>query len=261
MKYVLDSHTHTVASGHAYSTLHEMAKEAAEKGLELLGITEHSMTMPGTCHEYYFQNMRMLPRELYGIQVMHGSEVNIIDYDGKMDMGDSLLKKMDVVIASLHIPCIRPGTLEENTRALLGAMNHPYVNIIGHPDDSRYPVDYEILVKAAKDKGVLLELNNTSLHPKSSRKDAAPNDRILLRLCKEYEVPIILGSDAHTQEDIGNHRYLDALLEETAFPENLIVNRSVDEYKKYINRYKDMMPGSKGHDFHACMKNHDIGTR
>ena len=54
MKYVLDSHTHTVASGHAYSTLHEMAKEAAEKGLKLLGITEHSMTMPGTCHEYYF---------------------------------------------------------------------------------------------------------------------------------------------------------------------------------------------------------------
>ena len=47
MKYVLDAHTHTIASGHAYSTIREMAKAASEKGLELLGITEHSMKMPG----------------------------------------------------------------------------------------------------------------------------------------------------------------------------------------------------------------------
>lgn len=240
MKYVLDSHTHTIASGHAYSTLHEMVREAAEKGLELLGITEHSMTMPGTCHEYHFQNMRMLPREMYGIQVMHGAEVNIIGFDGRMDMKDSLLKKMDVVIASLHMPCIKPGTKEENTAALLHVMENPYVNIIGHPDDSRYPVDYERLVKAAKEHHVLLELNNTSLHPKSSRKDAEPNDEVMLGLCMKYEVPIILGSDAHTQEDIGNRRYTMPLLERLNFPEELIVNRSVEEYQKYINRFQSL---------------------
>lgn len=114
MKYVLDSHTHTIASGHAYSTLHEMVREAADKGLELLGITEHSMTMPGTCHEYHFQNMRMLPREMYGIQVMHGAEVNIIGFDGSMDMQDTLLKKMDVVIAS----CICPVSNRERKRRI-----------------------------------------------------------------------------------------------------------------------------------------------
>lgn len=238
MKYVLDSHTHTIASGHAYSTLHEMVREAADKGLELLGITEHSMAMPGTCHEYHFQNMRMLSREMYGIQVMHGAEVNIIGFDGSVDMKDTLLKKMDVVIASLHMPCIKPGTKEENTEALLRVMENPYVNIIGHPDDSRYPVDYERLVKAAKEHGVLLELNNTSLHPKSSRQNAEPNDEVMLGLCMEYEVPIILGSDAHIQEDIGNLRYTVPLLERLKFPEELIVNRSVEEYKKYINRFK-----------------------
>ena len=57
MNYVLDVHTHTIASGHAYNTMREMAKAASEKGLELLGITEHAMAMPGTCHEYYFQNL------------------------------------------------------------------------------------------------------------------------------------------------------------------------------------------------------------
>ena len=52
MKYnsVLDLHTHTIVSGHAYSTLREMAKAASDKGLELLGITEHAPKMPGTCH-------------------------------------------------------------------------------------------------------------------------------------------------------------------------------------------------------------------
>ena len=58
MKYVLDVHTHTIASGHAYNTMREMAKAASEKGQDLLGITEHAKAMPRTCHEYYFQKCR-----------------------------------------------------------------------------------------------------------------------------------------------------------------------------------------------------------
>ena len=60
MKYVLDVHTHTLASGHAYNTIREMAMAASEKGLELLGITEHGIAMPGTCNAFYFDNTKML---------------------------------------------------------------------------------------------------------------------------------------------------------------------------------------------------------
>ena len=232
MKYVLDSHTHTIASGHAYSTIHEMAREASERGLKLLGITEHSMKLPGTCHEFYFQNLKVLRRQMYGIEVLFGAEVNIMDYDGSLDMGEELLKKMDVVIASLHTPCIRPGTVEQNTSAYLHAMENPYVNIIGHPDDSRYPVDYEALVRAAKERKVLLELNNGSYQPGGSRKNPMEND------LKMHQAPIILGSDAHTQEDVGNYCYLDEVLKQAEFPQELIVNRSVEEYKTYINRFR-----------------------
>ena len=49
MRDILDVHTHTLASGHAYNTMREMAKAASEKGLEILGITEHAVSMPGTC--------------------------------------------------------------------------------------------------------------------------------------------------------------------------------------------------------------------
>jgi len=238
MKYILDSHTHTLASGHAYSTIHEMAAVAAKRGLELLGITDHSMKMPGSCHEFYFLNLHIIERKISGIEVMLGAEVNIMDYKGTVDMEEPLLKKMDVVIASQHIPCIKPGTKEQNTAALLGVMKNPYVNIIGHPDDSRYPINYEALVLGAKEHGILLELNNNSLNPRGMRQNPIPNDMILLELCKKYRQPIILGSDAHTQEEVGNHCFLDSLLETVHFPEELIVNRSVEEYKKYINRYK-----------------------
>ena len=159
-----------------------------------------------------------------------------MDYEGNVDMDEGLLAQMDVVVASLHTPCIRPGTREENTKALLGAMKNPYVNIIGHPDDGRYPVDFEALVQTAKERHVLLELNNTSLHPKGSRKDPKPNDREMLRLCSQYQVPIIVNSDAHSAFDVGEHGYAEALLKEMRFPGELIVNRSVEEYKKYINR-------------------------
>lgn len=238
MRNVLDSHAHTIASGHAYNTIFEMVQSAKEKGLELLGLTEHAMTLPGTCHEYYFMNLRMMPREIFGIEVMFGTEVNIMDFDGNLDMDQGLLRQMDVVVASMHTPCIQSGTEQENTRAYISAMKNPYVNIIGHPDDGRYPVNFEELVLAAKEHHVLLELNNSSLHPKGSRKNPRPNDIKMLELCSRYEVPIILNSDAHTAFDVGNHEYSDRLLEEMDFPENLIVNRSVEEYKKYINRFK-----------------------
>ena len=61
MKIELDVHTHSLMSGHAYSTIQEMAKEAADKGLRLLGITEHTPGIPGTCELIYFRNLHVVP--------------------------------------------------------------------------------------------------------------------------------------------------------------------------------------------------------
>lgn len=236
MDYKLDSHTHTLASGHAYNTICEMAQAASEKGLELLAITEHAMAMPGTCHELYFHNLKVVPRSMKGIQLLLGTEVNIMDYHGKVDMSEELLSQMDVVIASLHPLCIEPGTMEENTMALLEAMKNTWVNIIGHPDDGRYPVDFDTIVPAAKEQGVLLELNNNSLNPNCSRLNARENAARMLELCKKYRVPIIMNSDAHWCDDIANCSNSLPLVEELEFPPELIVNRSVEIYKQYINR-------------------------
>lgn len=234
--YTLDLHTHTYASGHAYNTLNEMARAAKEKGLELLGITDHAPAMTGSASIPHFLNLKVVRREKYGLPLMLGTEANIIDHEGALDLPDHLLAEMDVVIASLHIGCINPGTREQNTNAYIGAIENTHVDIIGHPDDTRYEIDYEAMVRAAKQNGTLIELNNSSLAPTSFRKNAREADLVILKLCKQYHVPIIVGSDAHTEEDILNFQYADALLQELDFPLKLIANTSVEKLHGFLSR-------------------------
>lgn len=235
MKYVLDTHTHTLASGHAYNTMNEMIASASKKGLELLCITEHAPSMPGSCGGIYFQNLRVCRREKSGIRVMYGVELNIMDFEGNIDLDSQLLKQLDLRIASLHFPCCAPGNAEENTNAYIQAMKNPLIDIIGHPDDNRYPIYYERLVKAAKSHRIMLEINNSSLLPTSFRAGAKENDKILLNLCREYEVPIAIGSDAHVEEEVGNFSCADELICEMGFPEELIANTSVEKFEKYLD--------------------------
>lgn len=232
----LDVHTHTIASGHAYSTIKEMAEEAAKKNVELLGITEHAPSMPGTCHLYYFENLHVIPRELFGVKLLFGSEVNILDSSGALDLEDRVLAKMDLCIASIHPPCFKKGTKQENTKAIINVMKNPYINIIGHPDDGRFELDYEEIVKAAKEYHVILEINNASLAPGSFRPNTRENDLLMLEYCIKYQVPVILSSDAHIAYDIGKHEFAKSVIEEANFPEELIINGSPEKLLKMIQR-------------------------
>lgn len=239
MEYYLDVHTHTIASGHAYNTIMEMAKAAFDKGLHLLGITEHAPAMPGSCNTIYFHNLKVVPRLLCGIEVMFGAELNILDYDGHVDLDLRSLKQLDLKIASMHSYCINPGTKAENTRAVLGAIRNPLVDIIGHPDEGCFALEYEAVVEAAKETNTLLEVNNNSLNPNGARKGARENLIKMLELCRQYEQPVVMNSDAHVFCDVGRHDFSEKLIEELGFPEELIVNRSVDVFKEYINRKKE----------------------
>ncbi len=237
MRDVLDVHTHTIASGHAYNTMTEMIHTAQEKGLEVLGITEHAPMLPGTCQNFYFQNLKVVPRTFGSLELLLGVELNILDDRGTVDLDEPYLGRMDVAIASLHIPCIKPGSREYNTQCLISAMKNPHINIIGHPDDGRFPLDYRAVVQAAKETGTLLELNGNSLNPRCTRINARENDLRLMRLCKEYEAPIIMGSDAHYCDDILDHERCVELLKEMEFPEELVVNVQKERLYPYINKY------------------------
>ncbi len=84
MRYLLDSHTHTIISGHAYNTIQEMALTAKKMGLQAIAITDHGPTIPGTCAPIYFTNFNVIDRAMYGIDLFMGIELNIIDYKGNI---------------------------------------------------------------------------------------------------------------------------------------------------------------------------------
>lgn len=236
MKIVLDTHAHTLVSGHAYNTVREMARMAKEKGLEALALTDHAPAMPGTCHEFYFKNLEVLPRQMEGVKMFFGSELNLLDEKGTVDLAQSTLEDLDIAIASIHPPCFKAEITMENVMgAYFHAMENPRIHIIGHPDDGRFPVDYEALVLKAKETGTLLELNNSSLRPSGFRMNAYGNDLEMLTYCKKYGVPITLGSDAHVDVDIAEYEVAMKLLAECEFPEELIINTSVDKLEKILD--------------------------
>ena len=228
MNIYFDMHTHTVASGHAFSTFKENVEEAAGKGLFALGMSDHAPAMPGSAPSIYFSNFKCFRQEVMGVRIFTGVEANIMDFNGNLDLDETVLRKMDYVIASLHIPCIKPGTPKENTDALIGAMKNPYVKIIGHPDDDRYPLEYDRLIPAALEHKVALEVNNSSFNPRSGRQNAYKNVMKWLSIAKEYRLPVILGSDAHIYYDVGDLTEAVKMLEAAGYPQELVLNSSKD---------------------------------
>lgn len=233
MKYIMDLHTHTIVSGHAYNTLFENAKYANEIGIEVLGATEHGPLMPHAPHEWYFGNYKILPRKLFGVTMLYGCEADIVDYEGNLDLPEELQEKMDIMIASIHEPVVKAThDADLNTKAFLKVMDNPNVHIIGHPGNPKFPIHEEELVKKAKEKNILIEINNSSFV--SSRTGSEHNCSKIARLCKEYGVRIIINSDAHSCFKIGKFDEAIKMLKEIDMPEKLIINSSKEELFNYL---------------------------
>lgn len=241
MRLVVDSHTHTIVSGHAYSTMNEMILAAKRQGLEGIALTEHAPQMPGSCNEYYFTNYHILKKvdlkKKFGIEVLLGVEVNIMDEEGTLDLSETVLNKMDVVVASIHVPCYHSSRdVQTVTQAYVKAMEKDCVDIIGHPDDRRFQPDYTVLVPAAKKYGKVLEINCTSLAPDSYRVGARENYIEMLTLCKQYEQPVIVNTDAHYEDFVGRFENAQSVLAAVNFPERLVINTSLERYHQYVCR-------------------------
>lgn len=227
MEFVIDTHCHTIASGHAYSTVMEIAREANNKGLEMVAITDHGPNMEGAPNVFHILNQRVIPETIYGVQILRGVEANILDYNGKLDISNDYLKKLDIVIASLHEVCINSGGIDKNTNAVLKAMENKYVDIIAHPGNPAFPLHYEQIVRKAKETDTLIEINNSSFV--SSRVGSLDNCIEIARLCKEHEVMITVGSDAHIAFDVGRFDKAVEVLKAIDMPEHLIVNFSKEK--------------------------------
>ena len=200
-------HSHTVLSD-GKTTNEEMARAALERGLKYLVITDHSASMgfgadvsPSQLKRQ-IERIRKLNEEIDGLELLIGSEVNILP-DGSLDYEDDLLTQLDYVIASVHTSFRLPE--EEQTQRIIAACEHPWVDCIGHLTGRKierrppYALNVEQVIEAAARTGTMLEINASP-----DRRDL--ND-VEARAAAAAGVPIVINTDAHKPTDFDYRRY------------------------------------------------------
>lgn len=249
MKYTItcDTHTHTLYSRHAYSTVNENVQAAAARGLGLLAITDHFSDMlrgVGDVRDYqYLLNMEMLPRRWNGVALLRGVEADIIDLEGHLygheivlhrgvsestcapiTLEDRILPVQDYVIASVHGKAFADGaSLAATTQMYCRALEHPKVFVLGHIGRTGVPFDTDEVLLCAKAHGKLIELNEHSFDKEG---EGTRRCREIAVRCAELDVSVSLGSDAHVCTAVGRFARTLAMLTEIGFPEKLIASRS-----------------------------------
>lgn len=231
--FILDIHTHSIVSGHSYGTVREMAQAAKEASLQLLGISEHGPGIPGTVNPFYYTNLEVAPRNLYGVEMVYGCEINVLN-GGKLSLSEEFIQFLDYGLVGIHGLCYENEGIENNTKNVIECMKHEKVFFVSHPDDDCTPLNYELLVEAAKEYHVALEVNNSSFRKLDQRLNCLENYRTMLALCNEYKVPIIVNTDAHDPCFVGDFELAYDFLETVDFDEELILNTSADKFKKFI---------------------------
>jgi putative hydrolase len=232
MHIEVDSHTHTIASGHAYSTLGENVAAAAAGGIRLLAITEHGPAMPGAPHIWYFRNMRVVPRILAGVGILRGVEANIINFAGEIDIDDDLHQQFDIVLASLHEPVIAPSTRTVHTDAVVKAMASGKIDVFAHGGNPIFPIDVDTVAQAARDFKVLVEINNSSFT--SSRAGSEKNCTALAEAVARYDGRLTFGSDAHIACNVGRFAECITFVKKIGFPEVRILSTSCRAFIAFL---------------------------
>lgn len=232
MKLEADLHLHTVSSGHAYSTIEEYVARAKKIGLKAIGITDHGPAMPGASHWYHFSNMRMIPQVLDGIRIYRGIEANVIDENGKLDFTGDDFTRLDIVMIAMHPRCgYENQGGEKNTEVLLKAMENPAVNVIAHPGNPKYPIKVSETVAAAKEKGILIEINNSSF---MSRVGSWDRCLAFAREVKRQNWKVVLGTDSHISTMLGVFDEALKLVKEAGLSEEQVVNTSLEKIERCL---------------------------
>lgn len=231
---IADLHVHTLSSGHAYSTIEEYARRAKKIGIKYIAMADHGPSMPGAPHYYHFANLVMLPKYLYGVRILRGVEANIVDATGKLDLSVDDLDRLDVVMVAMHPVCGYESQGEKkNTEVLLAAIEkYPQINILAHPGNPRYPVEIETVVAFAKQKNVIVEINNSSFT--GTRKGCWERCLAFAREVKKQDWVVIIGSDSHQALMLGTSDLAFKLLKEADFPMDKVVNTSEKLIKRHI---------------------------
>jgi len=234
-----DLHMHTTYTDGANS-LRKMALAAREKGYEYIAITDHTRHLTiahGLDEKRVRQQMEEIDRlneELKGITILKSAEVDILE-DGRLDLPDTILKELDLVVCGIHYKLNL--SKKAQTRRILKAMEDPYFTILAHPTGrliglrEPYEVDMEAIIQGCIKKGCILELN--------AQPDRLDLNDIHCKMAKEAGIPIAISTDAHTVNDLNLISYGIGQARRGWLEKKDVINtKSLKELKKYLKQMK-----------------------
>lgn len=233
MELVVDTHSHTLASGHAYSTIIENAAAAKEQGLKALCTTDHGSSMPGAPHYWFFSNQRVLPRVLSDVIIFRGVEANIINQSGELDLPEMVDSYLDWFMAGLHEPVFTPTTSLKHTQALIAAIEGGRTDAFSHLGNPNFDFDFRAVIECAAVHNVAIEINNTSLTG-MSRKGSTSRCYKIAEIAGELGAPVTTGSDAHFSTEIGQLDLSGRLLEDVGIPEKQVITHSLEQFIGFL---------------------------
>jgi len=202
-----DLHVHTNWSDGAHS-IADVAQAARQRGLSYLAVTDHSKALGvarGLTVERLLEQgeeIRALNLEQKGFTVLHGTEMDILA-DGSLDYPDEILKKLDIVVASIHSGF--NDSREVMTARIVAAMRNPFVSIIAHPsgrligEREGYQLDMEQVLQVARETGTALEINSYPLRLDLEDK--------YVRRAKELGVALVISTDTHAKPQFDSLSY------------------------------------------------------
>lgn len=197
-----DLHMHTTATD-GRSSVEEMILAAKARGYQYIAITDHSkrVTMAKGLDarrlRAHWASIEKVSQAISGLTVLRGVELDILE-DGKLDLPDSVLAEADWVVASIHYG--QNQSEKQITRRVMNAIRNPHVHAIGHPTGrllgkrKPYAINLDEVFQAAADYGCMLEING-----QPSRLDL---DEIAAAAAKQRGIPLVLGTDAHSTEEL-----------------------------------------------------------
>ena len=202
-----DLHMHTTETD-GKDDIRTMAAAARAAGLEYIAITDHSqaLAMANGLDERraldHAARVRAVDAERIGVRLLAGVECDIRP-DGSLDLSDDCLAALDLVVVSVHSAFSLDR--QQMTDRILRAIEHPHVDIVGHPTGRKilrrqaYPVDMEAVVDAAARHGVALEIN--------CQVDRLDLNDVHAKLARDARVPLVISSDAHSRTAFGRLRW------------------------------------------------------
>ena len=207
------------------NTIEEMAEAAKALGYSYIGITDHysKMVIAGGLNEQQIrkeiQEIEKINEKIEGIEILKGAEVDI-DADGNLQAKESVLKDLDVVVASVHSNFNQ--TKQKMTERLIKAIESGYVTILGHPTGRKirtkksFPIDMDELFEASKRTGTFLEIN--------AFPERLDLDDFHARAAKEAGCKLVIDTDAHNKEHFRYMRLGIAVARRGWVEENDVVN-------------------------------------